>query len=133
MSKVKAKVFMNDSFVGHLQLNHYRVEISEDKALPYDLLQGALASCLHSTFLGVLEKNGLSINFVEYNIEGSKRETVPTTLEWLKVKASIDTSSSESKVKEALISASEKCSIYQTLAQVANMELEVDFEAVGTC
>lgn len=133
MNKLKAKVLMDSEFVGHLQLDNYRVEISEDKALPYDLLQGALASCLHSTFLGVLEEEGLNINFVEYNISGNKRDSVPTTFEFVEVKASIDTASSEAKVREAMKVASERCSIYQTIAQVATMELIVEFASMDSC
>ncbi|MFV0255493.1 MAG: OsmC family protein [Erysipelotrichaceae bacterium] len=133
MSNVKAKIRINDEFEGQLDLGSYKVEIAPNRALPYDLLQAALAGCLHSTFLDVLEKEELSINFVEYNISGVKRDSVPKMLEEVTIKATIDTSKSETKVKAALELACRYCSIFQTLAKVAKMELIVEFESFGTC
>ena len=86
-TKVSAVLDFNSHFKGQLKLREGVIDIGleANEARPYDLLQGALAACLHSTFLDILEKKRLTIDFAHYEIEGEKREEVPTTLKSVKV------------------------------------------------
>ena len=49
-----------NGFNGELLLDEGSVKIGRAPggAAPYDMLYGALASCLYATFLGILEKHG---------------------------------------------------------------------------
>ncbi len=63
MTILKANVNFKNSFNGELIVPNgtVKIGITEKTLLPYDLLFGALASCLYSTFLDVVVKK--KINF----------------------------------------------------------------------
>lgn len=123
-----------NSFEGVLKASRVDVNIGmeEGMASPYELLSGALASCLYSTFLDVLEKKKLEFESCIINISGEKRSTIPMTLEWVKVEFVIRGAQNlEAKEKSFIKSgelATKYCSIYQTIACVANMEHSIKFE-----
>ncbi len=100
---------------------------SEGTFRPYELLLLALASCLQSTFEDVAEKMKLSWSSADVDVQGDKRDEVPTTLESCCVSARVTNASDEQKVKKAFDIATRYCSIYQTIAQVARMEWEISF------
>ena len=68
-----------NGFNGELLLDEGSVKIGRAPggAAPYDMLYGALASCLYSTFLGILEKKRIEIEGTEIVVEGEKRTEVP--------------------------------------------------------
>ena len=95
---------------------------------PYHMLYGALGSCFYATFLSVAEKMRLEISKAEIEISGSKRETHPTTLDYVRVELTIYNPSHEEKLIKAAQNGAKYCSIYETLSQVAEMELVVLFK-----
>ena len=127
--QVSAILHFAQGFDGQLQLREGEVAIGAqaDQARPYDLLQGALAACLHSTFLGILEKKRITIDFADYLIEGIKRETVPTMLESVKVRVRIPDGLQNEAIEKSMVLATQYCSVYNTLASVAKMECVVEF------
>ena len=64
-----------NGFNGELLLDEGSVKIGRTPggAAPYDMLYGALASCLYATFLGILEKKRIEIEGTEIVVEGEKR------------------------------------------------------------
>lgn len=126
-------VEFKNSFEGVLKASRVDVNIGmeEGMASPYELLSGALASCLYATFLDVLEKKKLEFESCTINISGEKRSTVPTTLEWVKVDFSIKGANNLEAKEKAFVKSAELatkyCSIYQTIASVATMEHSIKF------
>ncbi len=132
MAVISVKTPFNNDFTGELVTGRARVDIGsgEGRLAPYDMLLGALSSCLYATFLGVIEKKRLTFATCELEVKGEKRTEIPTTLQWCQVEMRIR-GAIEGKEKhyiEAANLAGEYCSIYQTLSNVADMSIEVIFE-----
>lgn len=101
----------------------------DGKVSPYDMLFGALASCMYATFLDIMEKKRVPFERVEIEVTGEKRQTPPTTLEWTKVAFTVY-GAPEDKQKafqQSVKLAAKYCSIYQTVGKVADMEATVEF------
>ena len=126
---VQARLDFEKGFKGTLKLKEGEIGIgiNDHEAKPYDMLQGALAACLHSTFLEILEKKRIEIDFAHYEISGVKRETPPTTLESVVIKVTLPKGHEEA-LKKSMDLASKYCSIYTTLSKVAEMHIELNFE-----
>lgn len=122
-----------DTFEGVLKASRVDINIgmNEGEASPYELLSGALASCLYSTFLDVVEKKKLSFESCTINVTGEKRTSIPMTLEWVSVEFNIKGANNLESKEKAFIKSAELatkyCSIYQTIAQVAKMEHRIKF------
>ncbi len=104
-----------------------KIGMEEGEALPYDLLFAALASCLYSTFLEILDKKKIDFEGCTLSITGEKREEVPTTLKWVNVSFGIkgvDAGKEKAVTKSADLS-TKYCSIFQTIAGVADMSFDV--------
>ncbi len=132
-SQVSARLHFAQGFDGTLLLREGEVAIGvqADQARPYDLLQAALAACLHSTFLDILEKKRLTIEFADYIIEGVKRSEVPTMLEEVSVKVFLPDGPNNEALEKSFHLATKYCSVYNTLAQVAKMQCVVEFTTAG--
>ncbi len=128
-TKVTAILDFKNTFQGQLQLREgvINIGLADDEARPYDLLQGALVSCLHSTFLDILEKKRLSIEFAHYEVEGEKRDDVPTTLKSVHVVVTLPLGNEEAMIKSMEL-AKKYCSVFNTISQVAEMSLEIRFK-----
>lgn len=128
-TKVSAVLDFNSQFEGQLKLREGAIDIGTkaNEARPYDLLQGALAACLHSTFLDILEKKRLTIDFAHYEIEGEKRDEVPTTLKSVKVTVTLPAGQEEALTKSMML-AKKYCSVFSTLSNVAEMELVIIYK-----
>ena len=122
-----------NTFEGVLKASKVDVNIGikEGEVLPYELLFGALASCLYATFLDVVEKKKLTFKSCTINVTGDKRTTIPMTLEWVKVEFNIIGAKELDKKEKAFIKSVELackyCSIFQTIASVATMEHKINF------
>ncbi|MBN2794705.1 MAG: OsmC family protein [Clostridia bacterium] len=129
MSTLKVDVNFNDTFSGQLVGPRGQAEIGakEGTVAPYDMLFGALASCLHATFMGIAQKKKISYESVHYEVTGEKREEVPTILKWVNVKMTVKNAEKEAGLIKAAELASQYCSIYHTLSQIAEMKLDVEF------
>jgi uncharacterized OsmC-like protein len=97
---------------------------------PYELILGGLGACLNHTFQSVVDKQRLSIRSITYDITGTKRETVPTMLKEVVVEAVVTgvEPGKEDKIRKAFDKACEYCSMYNTLAQVAEMKPNLTFK-----
>lgn len=132
-SQVSARLHFAQGFDGTLMLREGEVAIGvqADQARPYDLLQAALAACLHSTFLDILEKKRLSIEFADYLIEGIKRSEVPSMLEEVIIKVTLPEGPNNQALEKSFHLATQYCSVYNTLAQVAKMQCIIAFKTAG--
>lgn len=126
---VSAQLKFAKGFKGTLQLREGEIGIGiePNEARPYDLLQGALAACLHSTFLDILTKKRLDLEFADYAISGEKRDDVPTMLQSVTVSVTLPAGENETAYRKSMELASKYCSVYNTLASVAQMHLEIAF------
>ena len=129
MGQVNAKINFEKGFNGKLVLKEGQVGIGidDDKARPYDMLQGALASCLHSTFLDILAKKRIELDYVNYEVSGEKRETVPMTLEKVMIKVTCPKHDKEEQIRKSMDLATQYCSVYATISKVADITLELEF------
>lgn len=130
MSKQRVEVKFGQEFKGELIGPRGTADIgsAEGTVAPYDMLFGALASCLHATFMGIAQKKRIGFEAVDYEVTGEKREAVPTILTWVHVKMTIKGAEKESGLIKAANLAAEYCSIYHTLSQIAEMTLDIVFE-----
>lgn len=128
-TKVSAVIDFKHNFQGQLQLREgvLNIGLAEHEARPYDLLQGALVACLHSTFLDILEKKRMSIEFAHYEVEGEKRDEIPTTLKSVNVVVTLPSGNEEALIKSMEL-AKKYCSVFNTISHVAEMHLEVRFK-----
>lgn len=132
MAILTVKTPFSPSFEGELITDRAKAPIGsgEGRLAPYDMLLGALSSCLYATFLGVVEKKRLTFDHCDITVKGEKRTEIPTTLKWCQVEMTIrgaNLSKSKHYIEAANL-AGEYCSIYQTLSNVADMSIEVIFE-----
>jgi len=129
MAIQKVEMHFNHGFHGELIAPKATVAIGskKDELAPYDMLLGALGSCLYATFIEIAVKKRIHFDAAHISVEGEKRETIPTTLKWVKVKLSITNAEKESGLVQAAELAAKYCSIYQTLSHVAEMSWEIEF------
>ncbi len=127
MDKKEVSLVFNNAFEGELIAPKGTVKIGsvEGTVAPYDMLLGALGSCLYSTFMDVMKKKRINYERFEMKITGEKRTEVPTTLKWVNVEACVYAPEKETGVDQAFRLATEYCSIYQTLSHVAEMSYEI--------
>ncbi len=132
-SQVSARLHFAQGFDGTLMLREGEVAIGvqADQARPYDLLQAALAACLHSTFIDILDKKRISLAFADYAIEGTKRSEVPMMLEEVIVKVTLPDGINNEALEKSFRLATQYCSVYNTLAQVAKMQCIIEFRPTG--
>lgn len=125
----QVKLTFTNEFAGELSGKQGNVHIGghPDGLMPYELLAGALGSCLYSTFLDVVKKMRLDFETCTLDIEWEKREEVPTTMKTGHIKAVVTGADQEktSKYEHAFKLATEYCSIYHTLSQVAELSWEI--------
>jgi len=124
-------VYFKNKFEGKLAFpeGELAIGLEPGTVAPYDMLMGALAGCLYSTFLDVVEKKRGSFEKAEFHIEWEKRTAVPTTLKWVRVKLTILGADEKDKpgMEKAAKLAAKHCSIYSTISFVADMSMEVIF------
>ena len=130
MDRKEVKLSFSNSFKGELTAPKGRVKIGveENTVAPYDMLLGALGACLYSTFLDIMKKKRIEFVRFEMDITGEKRTEVPTTLKWVNVSAKCVGAEKETGVDQAFKLATEYCSIYHTLSQVAEMTYDFHLE-----
>ncbi len=125
------KLVFDNQYHGMLTGHHgaARVGPEEGALAPYDMVLGGLAACLNHTFQTVLDKKRLSFHAVKYDVTGEKRTEVPTTLKTVVVNIEV-TGAPEDKqehFRKAMAIATEHCSVFVTLSQVAEMTWNIRF------
>ncbi|HCW73644.1 MAG TPA: hypothetical protein DHM90_07475 [Clostridiaceae bacterium] len=104
------------------------IGITEGTIEPYDMVFGALGSCLYSTFLDIAVKKKIVYDGVRMKVSGEKRTEIPTTLKTVDVVVTVVNPEKEKGLDQALKLATEYCSVYQTLSHVAEMTYSLEFE-----
>lgn len=129
MSVLKVEVNFKDGFKGKMIAKNTTVAVGtgEGELRPYDMMLGALAACLYSTFLDVVEKKKITFDESNVIVTGQKRKQIPMTLEWVKVIIEVKNVSDEKGALKAAELAKKYCSVYETISKVADMELETRF------
>ena len=120
----------NDGFQGELKAKRGSAKIgSEEGTLePYDMMFGALGSCLYATFLEIAMKKRIGYHSVHIKVSGEKREETPTFLKTTHVELTVVNAEKEKGLEQAMTLATKYCSVYQTLAKVSEMTYELKFE-----
>lgn len=128
--EVNARIHFQEGFKGKLILKEGEIGIgiNDNEARPYDMLQGALAACLHSTFLEIVEKKRLSVSFADYEVHGIKRDSIPSMLEEVTITVTLPKGEHEEALRKSIDLATKYCSVYSSLAQIATMHLVVQFK-----
>lgn len=124
------EINFSNGFNGQLQLENGVVDIGrgQNQAQPYDMMFGALGSCLYATLLNILEKKRTSIQGCKIIIDGVKREEVPTMLKTVHLSVTFMGAEKPQQVEKSFDLATKYCSVYQTLSHVAEMSYELKFE-----
>jgi putative redox protein len=127
-----ATISFNSKHEGRLQAANGDTAISfkGNGFEPYELLLGGYASCLHATFLGIAKKKRLTFDEVTYEVYSTKREEVPTLLNYVKTTITFTgvEDGSQAKVIKSLELAEKYCSISAMINGVAKMEFEYNFQ-----
>lgn len=128
MEKKEVKLVFENTFNGELIAPKTSINVgsSVGTVAPYDMLLGALGSCLYATFLDIMRKKRIQFDHAEMVITGEKREEIPTTLKWVHVEISVFAPDKEVGVERSFQLATEYCSIYQTISHVAEMSYAVN-------
>lgn len=129
MSETTVKLSFQRSFSGRLDAPQASIPLGKEEGQlrPYDLLLGALGSCFYSTFLGIADKMRLDYTEADLFIHGIKREEVPTTLKTVDMVFTIKGAKEQKGFERASELAAKYCSIHETIAQVAEIRLELAF------
>lgn len=123
------KLSFTDHYDGWLEAPGGKVRLAEtDGGLyPYNLLLGALGSCFYMTFLSIVEKKRLTFSGATLEITGKKREEVPQTLEWVHIQMQISGASDQKQFLRSVELGAKYCSIHETVSQVADIKIDVEF------
>lgn len=126
---IQAKVAFDHTFNGQAELHEGSISIGmlPHQATPYKLLQAALISCLHSTFLDVIEKKKLGVESVTYYSSGFKRDAIPATIETLHLDVHIKGITNKLAVEKSFDLATKVCSIYNTISHVGTITHTIHF------
>lgn len=126
---IDAKVTFDHTFNGSLELREGSVSIGmlPHQASPYKLLQAALISCLHSTFLDIIEKKRLGVESVTYQSSGFKRDAIPATIETLHLDVHVKGISNKLAVEKSFELATKVCSVYNTISQVGEITYTIHY------
>lgn len=121
-------VKFTDDFHGVIQTaNASLITVGADAVHPYDMLLGALVSCLHATFLEIIVKKRVTISGASYHVAGKKRQEIPTTLEKVNLNVTFYGVKNRTAVEKSLQLATKYCSVYATVSQVAEIEVQMNF------
>lgn len=130
MAVRKTDIYFENVFRGEMHVKSGKLPLGAEVGTfePYDLLFGALASCLYATFLDVAKKKKINFESAHIVVTGEKRKEVPTTLTWVDTKVLVKGAEKEPGLEKAFELATKYCSIYQTIAHVADMSWSIEFE-----
>ena len=130
MSATTVKLSFGRAFEGVLEAERAQAHIGKNqdgKFRPYDWMLGALGACYYATFVGIADKMKLAYDRAEIDISGIKREEVPTTLETVDMKVIIHGAQDQKGFDRASQLAAKYCSVHETIAKVATINLDVSF------
>lgn len=124
----KVRIEFNPEYIGKMEVKGGQLALGKGGFSPYNLLLGALGGCLYHTFLDIVIKKKLTFDSVKMEIDGVKREVVPTTLEEVNIKFIVQNASNEKQFTKSVELAEQYCSIHSTISKVAKINLKLIFE-----
>jgi putative redox protein len=129
MKTDNVQLTFSNTFVGSMTSPSGRVVLGQqpDGMAPYHLLYGAVGSCFYATFLSVANKKRLVFKDASMEVSGIKRDTIPATLEHLKIVFTIRGGENKEQLKESAELGAKYCSIHETISKVAKVDLDVVF------
>lgn len=106
------------------------LQIAKEAWRPYELLFSALASCMYSTFLDVINKKKLDYDKIIIDIDGEKVDDIPSFLKKADITFTVhgaekDNEKVAAKFDKSLRLAAKYCSIYNTLTKVAELNSSI--------
>ena len=117
-----AELVFEDGFCGTYTIGEQTLAIGYDAIRPYDMTFGALAACLYSTFTELAKEAGITLKRGVVQAEGRKRRTVPSTLEYVKLRVHVEADAERHELKRIFDDALEKCSMAATIRMVAELD-----------
>lgn len=125
---VEARLHFDQGFVGSASGDRATLAINMEAVgfQPYELLYSALGSCVHATFLGIAEKMRVTYDSVDYHITGVKRDEIPTFLVECTMTITVNGASDQGKFDKAFDLGTQYCSVFNTLAKVAQMKVIIN-------
>lgn len=132
MSTTRIQLNYDADFRGTLRSDRVNVAVgSVDGGLyPYEMLLGALGSCLYHTLLDIIQKKRLPLSDAQLDLEGVKRQSVPATLEKVQIHLTLkgtDTNRT-AEYQHSLDLACQYCSVHETVRQVAEITTTLSIE-----
>lgn len=132
MEEVRVSAKFGSEFKGKVITERSEIAIGRDEneSSPYFLLLGAIAGCMQATLLEIIKKKKVEIKSSDIEVYGRKRDEIPTWLEYIEMnfKISLVDESKQKAVLDSMELAKKYCSVYNTLAQVAKIDVNVVFE-----
>ena len=98
---------------------------------PYELFIGGYASCLHATFLAVVNKRQIAFEKIEYDVTSIKRDEVPTYIVKLITNVTIYgvDESKHKQIEKSMEQAEKYCSISYTIQNLgAATSLHIEYK-----
>lgn len=130
MAEIKVKLnLQREKGRGTMEVEHGpKIPVSgtvdEHGIAPYQMLLGSLGYCLFWTLRDIITKQKLEFGEIDVDVVGAKRNEDVATLEWGKVGFTIETdAANEVKIGKAVELAKKYCSVYQTLKNVAEIDV----------
>ena len=108
-----ALIQFENGFHGCYEVNGQKIRIGSDGLEPYDLTYGAIGACLYTNLLKAAEERGITLSGAQVCVEGRKRDAIPATLEYLKVRVFLGGDTSR-EMRDCLEEACRNCSMLHT-------------------
>ncbi len=126
----KVQINWENGFNGILKAPNgdFAVGGKKGQLAPYNMLFGALGACFYATFLDIVEKKRLTLKGATLVIDGTHREEIPFTLNYVTINMTIKAKGDEEKFLRSVELAKKYCSIYTTVSQVAEITVNVTFD-----
>lgn len=121
---------MDNNYIGELESPTAKIKVGDTEGgiQPYHMLFGALAACFYSTFLEISKKKRLAFDSATVEVSGYKGTGKEVNLlEHVTTKVVIKNPSDEKGLTKSAELGAKFCSIYNTLGNIAEMELIVEF------
>ncbi|MGI6687806.1 MAG: OsmC family protein [Christensenellales bacterium] len=129
MKEINVSLQFGTEFEGTLQADDRQIAIGRKAGgmASYELLLGALGSCYYATFISIARKMRLEYEGADIAIHGVKRDKIPETLQTVEMTITIRGAQDEKGFDRASELAAKYCSVHETIAQVADIALELRF------
>ncbi|MBN2658468.1 MAG: OsmC family protein [Spirochaetales bacterium] len=129
----KITIEFRDGFQGlSVNSNGKTLKVGIDDWRPYEMFHTALASCMYSTFLDVINKKKLDYEKVALTVDSRKKDEIPSSIEKIDIEFKIFGADKEDEktVKKFIKSqdlAAKYCSMHNTLKDIVNITSKVEF------